>query len=326
MAGSEAKEPNLKVVIGKVTFKNPVWVASGTFGTGEEFDDIFDLGKVGAIVTKTVTLRAREGNRPPRIVETASGLLNSIGLENSGIDVFLRDKYPFLKKTGTRAIISISGSGKEEIEGCAARIADAGEPDAVELNLSCPNVEHRGTRYKLVAQDARATEKAVRTLVRRLNCPVIAKLTPNVTDLVPIAKAAEDGGAAAVSLVNTYLGMAVDPEKRTPALGNVIGGLSGPAIKPMALRAVWEVHDKIKIPVIGMGGIMTGTDVAEFMLCGARAVQVGTANLADPVAQNRILAEFTAYLERNSIASAGSIVGKIKVTKKKEKTGSGRKR
>jgi len=227
MTGSGKKDPNLKITIGNVTFKNPVWVASGTFGTGEEFEDLLDLGKVGAIVTKTVTLRAREGNRPPRIVETAAGLLNSIGLENRGIDVFLREKYPFLKKLSTRAVVSISGSGKKEIEGCAARLAGAGEPDAVELNLSCPNVEHGGTKHKLVAQDARATEKAVNTLRRRVKCPVIAKLTPNVTDLAGIAKAAEAGGADAVSLVNTYLGMAVDPEKGAPVLGNVIGGLAG---------------------------------------------------------------------------------------------------
>ncbi|RKY42147.1 MAG: dihydroorotate dehydrogenase [Candidatus Makaraimicrobium thalassicum] len=302
----------LRIKIGKVTFPNPVWVASGTFGSGEEFQDFLDLGTIGAVITKTVTLKAREGNPPPRIVETPSGLLNSIGLENKGIDHFRKEVYPVLRELKTKIIISIAGADKKEILKCAGRLLEEEPPDAIEVNLSCPNVTQKATGYRLISQDPRATERIVSSLRRETTCALIAKLTPDVTDVAAIARAAEAGGADAVSLVNTYPGMAVDAEDMKPVLGNVIGGLSGPAIKPLALKAVRDVYNSVNVPVIGIGGIMTGTDVAEFMLCGARAVQVGTANLADPGAYTRILAEFKLYLKRKKIDKAGALTGRLK--------------
>lgn len=280
---------NLEIKIGNVKFKNPIWVASGTFGYGEEFTDFMDLDDVGAIVTKTVTLNAKQGNPPPRILETASGLLNAIGLQNDGAEVFREENYARLKKIKTKIIVSIAGTSVEEFIKCTQILAEQDFPAALELNLSCPNVCYGKTKYKLIAQDPKLTEQIVRAVKKQTHLPLIAKLSPNVTDLTEIAQAAEVGGADAVVLVNTYLGMAVDLENKKPLL---IGGLSGPAIKPLALRAVWEVHDNISIPIIGVGGIMTGADVAEFMLCGAKAVQVGTANLVDPDAYIRILQEF----------------------------------
>jgi dihydroorotate dehydrogenase (NAD+) catalytic subunit len=305
-------EERVLTKIGKVTFKNPIWVASGTFGYGQEFEDFLNLNEVGAIVTKTVTLKKREGNLPPRIVETPSGMLNSIGLENKGIRHFKEEYLPFLKKLDTRIVVSIAGATKQEFVKCAEELTGKDAPDAIELNLSCPNVSHKGAREALFAQDARATEKIVSSVRKKTKCALIAKLTPNVTDVASIAKAAKAGGADAVSLVNTYFGMAVDLEKWQPALGNVVGGLSGPAIKPMALKAVWDVSRKVKIPVIGIGGIMTGLDAIEFMLCGASAVQVGTANFVDPDAHARILKEFKAYLKAKKIKKANEIVGKLK--------------
>jgi dihydroorotate dehydrogenase (NAD+) catalytic subunit len=302
---------DLTINIAGTKYKNPVWVASGTFGSGEEFTDFVDLAEVGAIVTKTVTRKARQGNPPPRVVETRSGMLNSIGLENKGACYMKKKIYPFLKKQKTNVVVSLAGTSKRELEECAEVLCENKFPAAIELNLSCPNVAHGQTRYALISQDPEATEDVIRAVKRRVKCAVIAKLTPNVTDIAEIAKAAEAGGADAVSLVNTYLGLAVNTETMKPVLGNIVGGLSGPAIKPLALRAVRDAYGAVKIPVIGMGGIMTGTDVAEFMLCGACAVQVGTANLADPAAHNRILGEFKAYLERKKIKSALSLVGRV---------------
>jgi dihydroorotate dehydrogenase (NAD+) catalytic subunit len=284
---------NHEINIANVTFKNPIWVASGTFSYGEEFTDFINLDKVGAIVTKTVTLNAKEGNPPPRIIETASGLLNSIGLQNKGAKVFRGENYARLKKIKTNIIISIAGETAEEFVECVRTLDEQDFPAAFELNLSCPNVTPGKTKCKLIAQDPEATEQIVRAIKKETNLPVIAKLSPNVMDIVKIAQAAERGGADAVSLVNTYFGMAVDLENRKPLL---FGGLSGPAIKPLALKAVWEAHNNISIPIIGIGGIMTGADVAEFMLCGAKAVQIGTANLVDPDAYVRILQEFKGYL------------------------------
>lgn len=302
---------DLKVKIGDVTFKNPVWVASGCFGYGEEFSDFIDLNEVGAIVTKTVTPEAREGNPTPRIVETPSGLLNSIGLENKGIDHLIKNYLPRLRKLNTKTVVSIAGNGEKEFIICAEKLSGKNEPDAIEVNLSCPNVSHKETKYALIAQDAKSTEKIISAIRSRTKCPIIAKLTPNVTDIAEIAKAAEGGGAHAVSLVNTYMAMAVDAENMKPVLGNIVGGLSGPAIKPMALKAVRDVYNGVKIPVVGIGGVMTGIDIAEFMLCGATAVQTGTSNLVDPVSYNRILKEFKDYLRKKK-KSAKSIIGKLK--------------
>ena len=309
---------NTGIKIGGVTFKNPIWSASGTFGYGEEFEDFFDPGLLGAVVTKTITLRAREGNPPPRVVETPSGMLNSIGLENKGIDHFIKEHLPSLKKAGTRLVVSIAGFSKEDFVLCAGKLSGKNEVDAVEINLSCPNVKHGHTSHSLAAQDPEATGDIVAAVRKKTRSAVIAKLTPNVTDIGAVARAAEKNGADAVSLVNTYFGMAVDAETMEPLLGNVTGGLSGPAIKPMALKAVWDVSRKVDIPVIGIGGIMRGEDVAEFMLCGASAVQVGTANLVDPPACARILHEFEAYLRRKKIDKAGDLVGKLRVQRSED--------
>ena len=302
----------LKTRIGKTIFKNPIWVASGTFGYGQEFEEFLNLNEVGAIVTKTITLKAREGNPPPRIVETPSGMLNSIGLENKGVRHFKKEYLPFLKKLNTRVVVSIAGSAKEEFAALAGEFTGKDLPDAIELNLSCPNVKHKGANAALFAQDAQATKKIISAVRKKVKCALIAKLTPNVTDITTVAKAAESGGADAVSLVNTYFGMAVDLEKWEPALGNVAGGLSGPAIKPMALKAVWDVSNKVKIPIIGIGGIMTGLDAVEFMLCGASAVQVGTANFVDPDAHAKVLREFKGYLKERNIKKTSEIIGKLK--------------
>jgi dihydroorotate dehydrogenase (NAD+) catalytic subunit len=304
---------DLKVRIADMTFKNPIWTASGTFGYGQEFEDFLDLEQVGAVVTKTVTLQPREGNPPPRTVETPSGMLNSIGLENKGVSHFKKEYLPFLKKLGTRVVVSIAGATKEEFVKCCEELTGSTSPDAIELNLSCPNVEHKGAGTSLFSQDPEATEKIISAVRKKTKRALIAKLTPNVTDIAVIAKAAEAGGADAVSLVNTYYGMAVDIEEWKPVLGNVTGGLSGPAIKPMALKAVWDVSRKVKIPVIGIGGIMTGLDAAEFMLCGASAVQVGTVNFVDPDAHARILKEFKEYLKKKKIKKAQDLVGKLRV-------------
>lgn len=303
---------DLTTKIGKVVFKNPIWVASGTFGYGQEYEDFLNLNEVGAIVTKTITLEAREGNPPPRIIETPSGMLNSIGLENKGVSHFKEEYLPFLKKLNTRLVVSIAGSTKAEFVKCAEELTGKLKPDVLELNLSCPNVSHKGAKGLLFSQDAKITKSIISAVRKRAACALIAKLTPNVTDITAIARAAEAGGADAVSLVNTYFGMAVDLEQWKPALGNVTGGLSGPAIKPMALKAVWDVSRSVKVPVVGIGGIMTGLDAVEFMLCGASAVQVGTANFADPDAHARILGEFKEYLRSKKIDKANKLVGKLK--------------
>jgi dihydroorotate dehydrogenase (NAD+) catalytic subunit len=302
---------NLETTIGKVKFKNPIWVASGTFRYGEEFAGFLDLSKIGAIITKTVTLKPREGNPPPRLVETASGLLNSIGLENKGAENFKATHYDRLKKIGTKVIVNIAATSAEEFVECAEALREENFPDAFELNLSCPNVEHKQSKYRLLAQDPKLTEQIVRAVKNKIKQPIVVKLTPNVTDIAEIAKAAEQGGADAVSLVNTYLGMAVDANTMRPLLGNIVGGLSGPAIKPLALRAVWEVYQNVSIPIIGIGGIMSGTDVAEFMLCGASAVQIGTANLVNPQAYSKISAEFVDYLNVKKTTSPKQIIGKL---------------
>ena len=303
---------DLKVKIKDTTFQNPIWVASGTFGSGEEFKDLVNLDTVGAVVTKTVTLKEREGNPPPRVVETPSGMLNSIGLENKGLEYFLKETYPPLAGRSTKKIVSIAGSRREEFVKCAERLSSEDTVDAIEVNLSCPNVSHGKTKYRLLAQDPQATEAIIKDIKKCTKKIVMAKLTPNVTDLTEIARSAEAGGADAVTLVNTYFGMAIDADGMKPLLGNVLGGLSGPAIKPMALKAVWDVYNSVRIPVIGIGGIMTGRDVAEFMLAGASAVQTGTANLVDPASYGRILKEFEEYLEKQGIKKAASLTGKLK--------------
>jgi dihydroorotate dehydrogenase (NAD+) catalytic subunit len=304
---------NLQTKIGKITFKNPIWVASGTFRYGEELEEFVDLENIGAIVTKTVTLKPRPGNPPPRLVETPSGMFNSIGLENKSAAVFKQEHYARLKKLNTNVIISIGGASPEEFVECIRILSNKDFPSAFELNLSCPNVPHSKTKYRLTAQDPKLTEQIIVAVKKITKLPIIAKLSPNVTDIAEIAKAAQAGGADAISLVNCYLGIMVDAETMRPLIGNITGGLSGPAIKPLALRAVWEVYNVVSIPIIGIGGIMTGTDVAEFMLCGAKAVQIGTANLVDPDAHARILQEFKDYLSRKNINQLKDLIGKLQI-------------
>lgn len=266
------------IKIGKIKLKNPVMVASGTFGYAKEFEGLMDLKKLGAIVTKTITLKPRQGNSMPRLCETASGMLNAIGLQNDGVEHFIDEKLPYLAKIGVPIIVSISGDNVKEFCRLTQRLDKEKDVDGIELNISCPNIRAQG----LIAQDKDATYEVVKSVRKVTDKTLITKLSPNVTDIVEIAKAACKAGTDAVSLVNTFFGMAIDIETGRPKLGNVTGGLSGPCIKPIALKMVWDVAKNIDKPVIGMGGIMNASDAIEFLLVGAQAVQVGTANFVEP--------------------------------------------
>ena len=285
--------------------KNPVMTASGTFGYGSEFTRFFDLNALGAIIVKTVTMQRRQGNPPPRIVETPGGMLNSIGLQNVGIDGFLRDKLPFLRSLRTPLLVNIAGKSVEEFAGLAKRLSDAEGVAGIEVNISCPNVAG-GLDF---GTDPRLTYEVVRAVRQTTSLPVIPKLSPNVNDITVIARAAADAGADALSLINTILGMAIDLRRRKPKLPGATGGLSGPAIRPIALRMVWEVAQAVTLPIIGIGGIMTGDDAVEFLLAGASAVQVGTANFLDPSAPLKVLAGIESYLARHSFDSVAAITG-----------------
>ncbi len=300
---------DLTVRIAGKNFKNPVWAASGTFGCGEELERFVDLRNIGAIVTKTVTLGEREGNPPPRVIETASGLLNSVGLENKGAEWFVKNKYPFLKQCGTNVVVSFAAFTPGEWVKCAEILTDGDFPDAFEINLSCPNVSY-GAARGLVAQDKRAVEKVLRAVKAVTRVPLIAKLTPNVTDIGEIAVRAESSGADAVAVANTFQGVAVDAETMKPYFKRVVAGLSGPAIKPLALKAVMDAYRQVKVPVVGIGGIMTGIDAAEFMLCGAAAVEVGTATLRDPCSCSRVLEELQEYLKTKGVKKARELTGR----------------
>lgn len=302
-------KPDLKVKIGKIELKNPVMVASGTFGSGEEYKDLLDLNKIGAIVTKSITLKSREGNTPPRIVETPSGMLNSIGLQNDGIEVFIKEKIPFLKTIRSAVIVSIAAHSINDYGKLAERLDDIKRTDALEINISCPNVKG-GLEF---SRDPFSAFEVVNAVRRKTKKTVIAKLSPNVTDIAAIAAAAEDAGADAVSLVNTFTGMAVDIDTKRPVLGNIVGGLSGPAIKPIALRMVWEVFKKVRIPVIGMGGIMDSDDALEFIITGASAVEVGTANFVNPKAAVEIAGGIEAHMRKNKIKNMKGLIGCLKV-------------
>lgn len=299
---------NLKVRIGKLRLKNPVMVASGTFG--EEYKDLVDMNLLGAIVTKTITLKARIGNPPPRLVETPSGMLNSIGLENKGLDNFLKNKLPFLNRFKIPIVASIAGADKNEFKELAGSLSKHNEISALEANLSCPNIKH-GSRDDLIAQDEKATYEAIDSIRKMTNLTIIVKLSPNVTDITKIAMSAEAAGADAVTLVNTFLGMAVDIDTKRPKLGNITGGLSGPAIKPIALRMVWETYRKVDIPIIGVSGIMDYKDAVEYILCGATAIQVGTANFVNPKAAVEIIEGVKKYLVKNKIKDINKLVGKL---------------
>lgn len=299
---------NLTVKIGNAQFSNPVTVASGTFGHAEKYYDLDEVKKLGAIVPKTVTLNAREGNPPQRIVETPSGMLNAIGIENPGADGFIRDKLPSLQEIGVPLIISILGHTDEEFVTLAEKFHQQKQVVALELNLSCPNLGKK----TLVAQDPEATHRLVKRIKAISSAPVIAKLSPNVTDIATIAQAAEEAGADAVSLVNTFSAMVIDVNKRRSGLGNFTGGLSGPAIRPMAVYMVYQAAQRVKIPIIAMGGIMTARDALEFILAGATMVAVGTANFINPRAPVEVLEGIKEYMRKNKVKDIKEIVGVVK--------------
>lgn len=298
---------DLKTDIAGIKLKNPVICASGTFGYGNEVDDLIDLSKIGAIITKTITLKPREGNPPPRLVETASGILNSIGLQNVGAERFLTEKSGIYKKFPVPVIVSVAGSSRDEYIEVVRRLNKEKWVSGIELNLSCPNLQK-----KIISQDASCTRDIVSSVKKVSRVPVIAKLTPQVSDISVIAQTAESAGADAVSVVNTFPGMAINVKTFKPKLANIAGGLSGPAIKPLALKCVWDVCKKVRIPVIGCGGIMTGEDAVEFFLAGAKAVCIGTANLVDAESSVKIVDGINKYLVKMKIKSLKNIIGKIK--------------
>ena len=303
---------DLTTRLGPLTLKNPVIAAAGTVGYGEEFDEHRLLGRLGAVVTKTLTRAPRDGHAPPRLVETAAGMLNAVGLANIGMDRFLAERWPRLRARQAAIIVSILGESSEEFVELARRVEQAGGAAAIELNLSCPNTAAGGAG--LVAQDPRATEATVNAVRRVTRLPLIAKLAPDVTDIRPVAQAAEHGGADALTIANTFVGMAIDVQTRRSKLGRPTGALSGPAIKPLALYRVWRTAAAVKIPVIGLGGIRTGEDAVEFLVAGARAVGVGTAHFADPRASLRVLDELTRFIRRRAIAQIGDLVGTLQAT------------
>ncbi|MFA4984771.1 MAG: dihydroorotate dehydrogenase [Candidatus Omnitrophota bacterium] len=311
-------QSRLAVKIGRLKLKNPVVLSSGTFGYGEELAGLADIKKIGAIVSKTITIKPRRGNPPPRTVETPCGLLNSIGLENPGVEAFINEKLPVLKGFGIPVIVSIaSESGLSEFVELSLRLERAAGVAAIELNISCPNIrDSRCGRYgglPLISQDAGATYKLVRAVRRATRKILITKLSPNVTCISDIARAAEDAGSDAVSLINTVSGMSIDVSNRTPRLGVVTGGLSGPAIRPIAVRMTWEVYQKIRIPIIAMGGIIDASSALEFIIAGATAVSIGTANFINPRAPQEIVTGINAYLRRSKTPSLRQLIGSLEV-------------
>jgi len=304
-----ASSPELAVTLGRLRLPNPILVASGTFGYGKEMTGFMDLARLGGIVPKTITPLPRKGNVPWRTVETASGLLNSIGLDNDGVDAFLEKQLPFLAGCGAPVIVSIAGANAAEFVGLARRLEGVAGIAALELNVSCPNVSHGVD----LGSDPATCRDVVAGVRAATSLPVIAKLTPNVSDIAAVARGAADGGADAVTLINTLQGMAVDWRRRRPLLGNVVGGLSGPAIKPVALRCVHQVHRAVGIPIIGVGGIMTIDDCMEFFVAGAAAVQIGTASFAEPVASARLLDELPAALREAGAARFADVVGTLQL-------------
>lgn len=296
---------SLGIDIAGVSFKNPVIAASGTFGFGLEYEDFIDINMIGGVAVKGLTYRPRKGNPPPRIAETPSGILNSVGLQNPGIDRFIDDILPRLKKCNIRIIANINGSTVEEYCSIAERLKE--QPvDFLELNVSCPNVRQGGAAFGV---DPEMVYQVTQSVRKSCNHPMMVKLTPNTSDIRETALAAQEAGADAVSLINTLLGMAIDVKRRKPVLANITGGLSGPAIKPIALRMVWEVSQVVKIPVVGMGGIMSGEDAVEFLLAGATAVSVGTANLVSPNKILDIVREIEEYMKDNNIADIKQLIG-----------------
>ena len=301
---------DLRVKIGSLTMSNPVMTASGTFGYGKEFEDFVDLEQIGAIIVKGTTLEPREGNPYPRMAETPSGMLNAVGLQNKGVDYFVEHIYPEIKDIRTNMIVNVSGHDIDSYVKCAERINELDKIPAIELNISCPNVKQGGMTFGVQPECAAEVVSAVRKVYKK---NLIVKLTPNVTDITEIAKAVEDSGADSVSLINTLLGMAVDAEKRRPILSTVTGGMSGAAVKPIALRMVWQVAKAVKVPVIGLGGIMNWKDAVEFLLAGASAIQIGTANFIDPAVTVKVATGIDDYLERHHYKNVNEIIGALEL-------------
>jgi dihydroorotate dehydrogenase (NAD+) catalytic subunit len=300
------QSPDLSVAIGKLKLKNPVLVASGTFGFGEEYQDFMELDRLGAIIPKGISLKPMVGNLPPRIFETEGGILNSIGLQNPGFHEFIKDKLPFLTRIRTHLIVNFFGNTQKEYIELAGCLNEVPGISGLEMNISCPNVKQGGIAF---CSDPRMTYRLVRAVRKSTQLPLIVKLSPNVTDIASLAKITEEEGADAVSLVNTFKAMAINIHSRKPELGNIIGGLSGPAIKPIALRMVWEVSQRVKIPVIGIGGIVKAEDAIEFILAGASAIQIGTANLVNPQTSLEVIQGIKDYLAENKIHRLRRLIG-----------------
>lgn len=301
---------DLSVEIGKLKLKNPVMTASGTFGYGEEFADFIDLNRLGGIIVKGTTLHHREGNPYPRMAETPSGMLNAVGLQNKGVDYFIEHIYPRIKDLDTRVIVNVSGSCIDDYVAVCEKLSPLDKVAAVEINISCPNVKQGGMGFGTTCSGAESVTSAVR---KAYDGTMIVKLTPNVTDITEIARAVEAAGADAVSLTNTFLGMAIDVERRKPMLSTITGGLSGPCIRPIAVRMVWQVANAVKVPVVGLGGIASGRDAIEFLLAGATAVQIGTANFVDPQVTVKAIDYIEDYLKRHQIASVRELIGGMEV-------------
>ncbi len=301
---------DLSVNIGDLSMKNPVMTASGTFGYGEEYEDFLNISRIGGIIVKGTTLHMREGNPYPRMAETPSGMLNAVGLQNKGVDYFVEHIYPRIKGIDTHMIVNVSGSTVKDYVKTAEIINELVNIPAIELNISCPNVKEGGMAFGVSVSGACDVISAVRSVYKKT---LIVKLSPNVTDITEIARAAEGSGADSVSLINTILGMAIDAEKRTPLLSTITGGLSGPAVKPIALCMVWQVAKAIKIPVIGLGGIMNWKDAVEFILAGASAIQIGTANFIDPSVSIKVIDGINSYLDRHNYSSVKDIIGALEV-------------
>lgn len=300
---------DLSVNIGNLKLKNPVLTASGTFGYGEEYADFVDLNRLGGFIVKGTTLNHREGNPYPRMVETPSGMLNAVGLQNKGVDYFVNEIYPRIKDVDSQVIVNVSGACIEDYVQVCEKLAPLEKIEAVEINISCPNVKQGGMAFGTTCAGAESVTKAIREAYGKT---MIVKLSPNVTDITEIARAVEDAGADAVSLTNTFLGMAINVETQRPYLSTITGGLSGACIRPIAVRMVWQVANAVKIPVVGLGGIMNGRDAVEFMLAGATAVQVGTANFVDPAVTVKIVDYIEDYMKRHGIESAKDLIGAMK--------------
>ncbi len=308
-AGAPVDGPDLAVSFAGLRLKNPVMPASGTFGYGEEYSPYVDLNRLGAIVTKGLSLRPKAGNPTPRIAETSGGMLNAIGLQNVGLDLFVEQKLPFLKQVQTPVIVNFFGNSLEEYGQAAQRIAEIEQIAAVELNISCPNVKQGGIVF---GTDPQAAAEVVSLVRRHLNKPLIVKLTPNVTDITVIARAVEEAGADAISCINTLTGLAVDIRRRRPRLANGTGGMSGPALRPLAVRMVYQVAQAVRLPVIGVGGIMSAEDALEFLIAGASAVQVGTANFVNPAAMIEIVDGLERFCREEGISAISELIGSLR--------------